>query len=119
MVGLGLGVALVVAIASVSSGLNAAQKKTLNPLAGIGTDLTVTLAPQQDQTAGFGPGGGGRGGSRDLLAANQSVLTDSRSWQVRPALRARPSCRVRSQRSSRRRRRRSRRSTASLRLRWG
>jgi putative ABC transport system permease protein len=76
MVGLGLGVALVVAIASVSSGLNAAQKKTLNPLAGIGTDLTVTLAPQQDQTSGFGPGGGGRGGSRDLIAANQSVLTD-------------------------------------------
>jgi putative ABC transport system permease protein len=73
LLGLGLGVALVVGISSVSTGLDQAQKKTLNPLAGIGTDLTVTLSPQQDQ-GGFGPGGGG--GSRDLVAANQSVLTD-------------------------------------------
>ena len=43
--GLGLGVALVIVIAGVSSGLDKAQKKTLNPLAGIGTDLTVTLTP--------------------------------------------------------------------------
>lgn len=69
--GLGLGVALVIAIASLSTGLDRAQKKTLNPLGGIGTDLTVTLSPQQDQT-GFG----GRGSGRDLIAANQSVLTD-------------------------------------------
>ena len=69
--GLGLGVALVIAIASLSTGLDRAQKKTLNPLGGIGTDLTVTLSPQQNQT-GFG----GRGGGGDLIAANQSVLTD-------------------------------------------
>ena len=69
--GLGLGVALVIAIASLSTGLDRAQKKTLNPLGGIGTDLTVTLSPQQNQT-GFG----GRGSGRDLIAANQSVLTD-------------------------------------------
>lgn len=73
LLGLGLGVALVVAVASVSSGLDKAQKDALNPLAGIGTDLTVTLAPQQNQ-GGFG--GGGTGGSRDLVRANQSVLTD-------------------------------------------
>jgi ABC-type antimicrobial peptide transport system permease subunit len=71
LLGLGLGVALVIAIASLSTGLDRAQKKTLDPLGGIGTDLTVTLSPQQNQT-GFG---GGRGGG-DLIAANQSVLTD-------------------------------------------
>ena len=76
LLGLGLGVALVIAISSVSSGLDRAQHKTLDPLAGIGTDLTVTLTPSQDQSAGFaGPGGPG-GGSRDLVRANQSVITD-------------------------------------------
>jgi ABC-type antimicrobial peptide transport system permease subunit len=74
LVGLGIGVALVIALASLSSGLSRAQKKTLNPLADVGTDLTVTLQPQQDQ-AGFGFAGGG-GGNRDLIAANQSVITD-------------------------------------------
>jgi ABC-type antimicrobial peptide transport system permease subunit len=73
LLGLGIGVALVVAISSVSKGLDDAQQQTLNPLAGIGTDLTVTLAPQQDQGGGFGGPGGG---SRDLVRANQSVLTD-------------------------------------------
>lgn len=74
LVGLGLGVALVIAIASLSSGLDRAQKQTLNPLAGIGTDLTVTLAPQRQGQGGFA---GGRGGvSRDLIQANQSVITD-------------------------------------------
>jgi ABC-type antimicrobial peptide transport system permease subunit len=78
LVGLGLGVALVVAIASLSKGLDRAQKKTLDPLAGIGTDLTVTLQPRQDQTQGFGGGGfvGPGGGNRDLIQSNLSVLTD-------------------------------------------
>jgi putative ABC transport system permease protein len=78
LLGLGLGVALVVAISSISTGLDRAQKKTLNPLADIGTDLTVTLTPQQNQSTGFaGPGGGGPGGgNRDLVRANQSVITD-------------------------------------------
>src|SRR2546423_260775 len=62
LLGLGLGVALVIAISSISSGLDRAQHKTLDPLAGIGTDLTVTLTPNQDQGVGFaGPGGGGGG----------------------------------------------------------
>jgi ABC-type antimicrobial peptide transport system permease subunit len=80
VVGLGLGVALVVAIASLSKGLDRAQHKTLDPLSGIGTDLTVTLQPQQQQDQGFGGGGfggpGGGGANRDLIQANQSVLTD-------------------------------------------
>ena len=75
LLGLGLGVALVIAIASLSAGLNRAQKQTLDPLGGIGTDLTVTLSPQQNQ-GGFQGGPGGGGGGRDLIAANQSVITD-------------------------------------------
>ena len=74
LLGLGLGVALVVAISSLSAGLDKAQRNTLNPLAGIGTDLTVTLAPAQDTGGGFGGGPGG--GNRDLIQANQSVITD-------------------------------------------
>lgn len=77
LLGLGLGVALVIAIASLSKGLDRAQKQTLDPLAGIGTDLTVTLSPDQSQSAFGGPGGGpGGGGSRDLVRANLSVVTD-------------------------------------------
>jgi len=77
LLGLGVGVGLVIVIASLSKGLDNAQKKTLDPLAGIGTDLTVTLSPQQQTSSFGGPGGGGGGGQdRDLIAANQSVLTD-------------------------------------------
>jgi len=74
LLGLGLGVALVIAISSLSKGLDHAQRKTLDPLAGIGTDLTVTLSPQQNQGGGFGGGPGG--GNRDLVQANLSVVTD-------------------------------------------
>jgi ABC-type antimicrobial peptide transport system permease subunit len=77
VVGLGLGVALVVAIASLSTGLDRAQKKTLDPLAGIGTDLTVTYQPTTDQPSSNGGFfGGGGGGNRDLIQANRSVITD-------------------------------------------
>jgi ABC-type antimicrobial peptide transport system permease subunit len=73
LAGLAVGVALVIAISGVSRGLDRAQKTALDPLSTIGTDLTVTLSPQQG-TVGFGPGGGG--GGRDLLQANQSAVTD-------------------------------------------
>jgi putative ABC transport system permease protein len=63
--GLALGVALVITISGLSRGLDRAQKTALNPLAGIGTDLTVTRGVQQD-TGGFG----------DVIQSNQSVLTD-------------------------------------------
>ncbi len=81
LLGLGVGVALVIVLSSLSNGLDKAQAKTLNPLADIGTDLTVTLQPQQTDTSGFGGGafggGGGRGGAnRDLIQANLSVVTD-------------------------------------------
>ena len=76
VLGLGVGVGLVIAIVSLTRGLDQAQKTALNPLSSIGTDLTVTLSPQQQQGgfAGGGPGGGGD--ARAVIQANQSVLTD-------------------------------------------
>jgi putative ABC transport system permease protein len=70
LVGLALGVALVITISGLARGLDRAQKTALNPLSTIGTDLTVTLSPQQD-TGGFGRGGGG-----EVVQANQSAVTD-------------------------------------------
>ena len=72
LLGLALGVALVIAISSLSRGLEDAQAQTLDPLAGIGTDLTVTRSA--DQAQGGDPFG--RGGVRDVVEANQSVVTD-------------------------------------------
>ena len=72
--GLAIGVALVLVIAGVSRGLEHAQKTALDPLSSIGTDLTVTLSPAQQDVGGFGPGGGG--GGRQLIEANQSAVTD-------------------------------------------
>jgi ABC-type antimicrobial peptide transport system permease subunit len=40
--GLGIGVALVVTVTSLSSGLDKAQAKVLEPLTGVGTDMSVT-----------------------------------------------------------------------------
>jgi putative ABC transport system permease protein len=73
VLGLALGVALVIVISGLSNGLSHAQKTALNPLSSIGTDLTVTRTAQTDNS-GFGGGSGG--GDRELLQANQSVLTD-------------------------------------------
>jgi ABC-type antimicrobial peptide transport system permease subunit len=69
LLGLALGVALVIAIASLSNGLDRAQKATLDPLAGIGTDLTVTRSAPED-------GGPFGGGGREFVEANQSAITD-------------------------------------------
>ncbi len=70
VLGLALGVGLVIVISGLSSGLDHAQKKTLNPLSSIGTDITVTRSAQTNS------GGGGFGGDRALIQANQSVITD-------------------------------------------
>jgi ABC-type antimicrobial peptide transport system permease subunit len=72
LLGLAVGVGLVIAIASLSKGLDEAQSATLDPLAGIGTDLTVTRTAEED--AGGGPFGGG--GARDVVEANRAVVTD-------------------------------------------
>src|SRR6266567_1784750 len=70
ILGLALGVGLVIAISGLSRGLDRAQKTALDPLSSIGTDLTVTRAPQTGNT-GFGGGG-----NRDVIQSNSSVLTD-------------------------------------------
>jgi putative ABC transport system permease protein len=72
LLGLAVGVGLVIAISGLSNGLDDAQKATLDPLAGIGTDLTVTRTAQQEQGGG-GPFGGG---DRDLVEANSAAITD-------------------------------------------
>ncbi len=77
VLGLAVGVSLVIAVSALSRGLDQAQAKALDPLSSIGTDLTVTLAPQtQDTSQGGGPGGGFGGGGREVIQANQSVITD-------------------------------------------
>ena len=70
LLGLAVGVGLVIAISSLSKGLDDAQAATLDPLAGIGTDLTVTRKATQDT------GGGPFGAERDVVEANQAVITD-------------------------------------------
>ncbi|MEU2241098.1 ABC transporter permease [Streptomyces sp. NPDC018338] len=47
--GLALGIALVIVVNSVSSGMKVAQDKVLESLYGLGTDLTVTKAQEQPQ----------------------------------------------------------------------
>jgi len=78
VMGLAVGVSLVIVVSALSRGLDKAQAKALDPLSSIGTDLTVTLAPQsQDTSQGGGFGGGGFGGSgREVIQANQSAITD-------------------------------------------
>jgi len=92
--GLALGVALVIVIASLTRGLDEAQDKALDPLASIGTDLTVTLAPEEGSGGGFGPGGGG--GGREVVQANSSVITSRSSASRGRSSRTRSSCRARS-----------------------
>ncbi len=81
LLGLAVGVALVIVISSLSRGLDRAQATALDPLSSIGTDLTVTLEPQEpDTSGGFGGGGfagpGGGGGGREVIQANQAAITD-------------------------------------------
>jgi ABC-type antimicrobial peptide transport system permease subunit len=76
MLGLAVGVALVIVIASLSRGLDRAQHSALDPLAQIGTDLTVTLQPEDQRGGGFARGPGGFGGGGQLLQANQAAITD-------------------------------------------
>lgn len=68
--GLAVGIGLVVAVSSLSRGLDAAQAKVLEPLTGVGTEMTVTrpvtfTPPDEDSSGGTvapgGPGGFGGG----------------------------------------------------------
>jgi ABC-type antimicrobial peptide transport system permease subunit len=63
--GLGVGVGLVVAVAALSSGLDDAQDEVLEPLTGVGTDMSVTR-----------PINLSRGGGQDLSAPERKQLED-------------------------------------------
>ena len=53
-IGLGIGVGLVIAVNALSAGLDEAQDKVLEPLTGVGTDLTVTRPLRRSDEGGFG-----------------------------------------------------------------
>jgi ABC-type antimicrobial peptide transport system permease subunit len=60
--GLGIGVGLVVTVVALSNGLDKAQSKVLEPLTGVGTDMSVSRPLEvsgsgNDQTFQAGPGG--------------------------------------------------------------
>jgi putative ABC transport system permease protein len=67
-IGLGVGVGLVVAVNALSAGLDDAQQKVLEPLTGVGTDMTVTRPLSRS-------GGGGFGG-QGLSAKERAQLRD-------------------------------------------
>ena len=54
--GLGVGVGLVVTVSALTTGLDRAQSKVLEPLTGVGTDMSVTR-PLKVNSQGQGPGG--------------------------------------------------------------
>jgi len=88
--GLAVGVALVIAVNALSTGLDNAQAKVLSPLTGVGTDMTVTR-PLKLSTSGGNPfsslspseraqlrseNGGGRFGLRNLGKPGQHFSSD-------------------------------------------
>jgi ABC-type antimicrobial peptide transport system permease subunit len=58
--GLGVGVGLVVAVSALSQGLNDAQDKVLEPLTGVGTDMSVTRPLRVGNRSGSSGGFGGQ-----------------------------------------------------------
>jgi putative ABC transport system permease protein len=90
--GLAVGVGLVVTVSALSAGLDRAQEEALEPLTGVGTDLSVTrpLELPEPGSSGAGPGGlseeeraqleeengGARLGLRDLGEPGESFSTD-------------------------------------------
>jgi ABC-type lipoprotein release transport system permease subunit len=77
--GLAVGVGLVVVVGALSTGLDEAQEEVLEPLTGVGTDLTVSRPiAVPDEVGSAGGGGGGPFGQlpererRQLLRENKS-----------------------------------------------
>lgn len=89
--GLGLGVALVVTVTSLSSGLDKAQAEVLEPLTGVGTDMSVTRPIDLSPPSGGGfpqlsdeerqqlqeENGGGRLGLTDLGEPGDTFSRDT------------------------------------------
>ena len=79
--GLGVGVGLVVTVTALSNGLDEAQDKVLEPLTGVGTDLSVTRPLNRSGEEGdFGAGGGGPG--QGLSEAEQRRLRRENGGQA-------------------------------------
>jgi ABC-type antimicrobial peptide transport system permease subunit len=76
--GLGVGVALVVAVTALSQGLSDAQDKVLEPLTGVGTDMTVTR-PLNIQ-------GGGDGNPFGNLSAKERAQLEEENGSARVGL---------------------------------
>jgi putative ABC transport system permease protein len=70
--GLGVGVALVVTVSALSAGLDKAQEKVLEPLTGVGTDLSVTRPVKP----GSAPEGGARFGLRNRAQPGEKFEDD-------------------------------------------
>ncbi len=51
--GLGIGVGLVITVSALSNGLDSAQAKVLQPLTGVGTDMSVTRPLKISSSGGF------------------------------------------------------------------
>ncbi len=79
---LAVGIGLVVAIAGLSRGLERAERRALSPLAGVGTDMMVTMPVATAGGQAGGPPGGGPGSPdqfqqmQQVIQENQNVLTD-------------------------------------------
>ena len=126
--GLGVGVAMVVAVAALSKGLDEAQSEVLEPLTGVGTDMSATRPITVSEGGGeegfaIGPGaelsakeqrqlerenGGGRVGLTDLGDPGER-FTDQNFMSTEPLV---PRARGHERRGGRRRRGRRRRADA-------
>jgi putative ABC transport system permease protein len=88
--GLAVGIALVIAVSSLTAGLDAAQAKVLKPLTGVGTDMSVTKplvisssGPTTAQRSQLqAENGNGRVGFGNLKAGAAFTQTDFRSSEL-------------------------------------
>ena len=85
--GLGIGVGLVVTVTALSNGLDEAQAKTLEPLTGVGTDMSVSR-PIEVSAPGSGQGNDPSVSSRRRSASSSGRRTveggsASRIWASR------------------------------------
>ena len=79
--GLGVGVALVVAVTALSQGLSDAQDKVLEPLTGVGTDMTVTR-PLNIQGGGGGDPFAQPVGRRSARSCGARTAAPASAWRT-------------------------------------
>jgi ABC-type lipoprotein release transport system permease subunit len=78
--GLGIGVGLVVTVTALSNGLDEAQAKVLEPLTGVGTDMSVSR-PIEMSAPGSGQGNGPFG---QLSEEEREQLREEKRWRAVP-----------------------------------